>query len=82
MRHLKNVKSYKSKFKVKSNLSFLHVQMQNTPNIQYVLTETSKDFGPPVSKALISPSSIREDAKQKPVRKKRLRQENFANTKS
>ena len=51
--------------------------MQNAPNIQYTPTETKKNVGPPLSKVLISLSSIREDAKQKPIRRKRQLQETF-----
>ena len=41
--------------------------MQNAPNI-----ETKKNVGPPLGKILISLSSIREDANQKQIRKKRI----------
>ena len=46
------------------------VQMPNASNIQHAPTETSKNVGLRLGKVLISPSSIREDAKQKPIRKK------------
>ena len=44
--------------------------MPNASNIQHTPTETSKNVGLRLGKVLISPSSIREDAKQKPIRKK------------
>ena len=60
-----------------SNLSFLLVQIQNAPNIQYAPIETSKNVGPLLGKVLISPSSIREDAKQKPITEKTQFEETF-----
>lgn len=67
----------KTNFVKFSNLSFLLVHMQNAPNIQYAPNETNKNVGPPLGKVLISPSSIREDTKQKVIRKKRQFQETF-----
>ena len=56
--------------------------MKNTSNIQYAPTKYSKNLGPPLDKVLISPSSIREDTMQSPIRQKRQCQESFTNTKS
>ena len=44
--------------------------MQNASTIQHTPTETSKNVVLRLGKVLISPSSIREDPKQKPIRKK------------
>ena len=55
--------------------------MQNAPNIQYTPTETKKNVGPLLGKVLISLSSVREDAKQNPIRKKRQFQETFTKQK-